>query len=124
MRNRSVLMAVFLLALAPLAAQAQTQSALTVVSSQPSGEVASLAEAAEIRVRFSEPMVPIGRIPDQVTAPFFAVRPAPAGSFRWAGPTILVFTPDPRVPLPLATRYEVTIATTATAVSGRRLERA
>src|SRR5712672_1899040 len=49
------------------AVPAGAQTALTVVSGQPSLEIASLAEAAEIRVRFSEPMVPIGRIPDQVT---------------------------------------------------------
>src|SRR5262249_13604884 len=44
------------------------------------------------------------------------------GTFRWAGPTILVFTPDPATPLPFATRFDVTIAATATAVSGRRLD--
>jgi hypothetical protein len=68
-------------------------------------------------------MVALGRIPDQVTAPFFSVRPAIRGSFRWAGPTILVFTPDPRTPLPFATRFDVTIASTAAAYSGHRLER-
>src|SRR5439155_12855393 len=97
---------------------------LTVVSGQPAGEIASLTQAAEIRVRFSEAMVPIGRIPDEVRAPFFSVRPAIAGTFRWAGPTILVFTPDPKTPLPNATRYDVTIDATATAVSGRTLARA
>lgn len=103
--------------------QARAQTALTVVSGQPTGEIASLAEANEIRIRFSDAMVPLGRIPDLVTAPFFSVRPAIPGTFRWAGPTILVFTPDPRTPLPLATRYEVTISTAATAESGRRLDR-
>jgi hypothetical protein len=111
-------------ALLAIPATARAQSALTVVTAQPSGEIASLAEAAEIRVRFSEAMVPIGRIPDQVTAPFFTVQPRIAGTFRWAGPTILVFTPNPATPLPTATRYDVTIAATATAVSGHRLERA
>src|SRR4029077_6974225 len=86
-------------------------------------EINSLAQANEIRIRFSEAMVPLGRIPDQVAAPFFTVRPAIRGSFRWAGPTILVFTPDPAVRLPFATRFDVTIAATATAVSGRRLAR-
>jgi hypothetical protein len=77
---------------------------LTVVSAGPTQEVANLAEANEVRVVFSEPMVTLGRIPDPV-------RP----------PTILIFTPDPKQPLPLATRFTVTIDTTATAVSGRRL---
>ena len=121
MRCRHLLLPAFLLALSAPALRAQ--SAMTVIGGQPTGEIASLAEAHEIRIRFSEPMVALGRIPDQVTAPFFSVRPATSGSFRWAGPTILVFTPDPRTPLPLATRYEVTIASSATAQSGRRLDR-
>lgn len=119
-RHRLLLLALPLL-LVPRALHAQ--SALTIVNGQPTGEIASLPEAAEIRVRFSEPMVPVGRIPDQVTASFFSVRPAITGSFRWAGPTILVFTPDPRTPLPYATRYDVTVDATATAQSGRRLAR-
>src|SRR5262245_2415256 len=124
MRARSVLL--FFLTVAA-AAPASAQTALTVVSAQPTGEISSLGQAAEIRVRFSEAMVPIGRIPDVVAVPFFTVRPAIAGTFRWAGPTILVFTPDPKTPLPFATRYDVTIAagpSGATAVSGRRLVRA
>ncbi|HJZ74931.1 MAG TPA: Ig-like domain-containing protein [Vicinamibacterales bacterium] len=105
------------------AASAQTEAPLSVVSAQPSGEIQSLEQAAEIRVRFSEPMVPVGRIPDTVTVPFFSIQPAVAGTFRWAGPTLLIFTPDPKKPLARATRYDVTIAAGATAVSGRRLER-
>ena len=111
------------LALSVAVGSARAQDALTVVTAQPTGEVASLEQAAEVRIRFSEPMVAIGRAPDQVTAPFVAIRPAIAGSFRWAGPTLLVFTPDPKQPLPTATRYDVTVAATATAVSGRTLER-
>jgi uncharacterized protein YfaS (alpha-2-macroglobulin family) len=102
---------------------AYAQDALTVANAQPTGELASLEQAAEIRIRFSEPMVPIGRLPEQVTAPFVTVRPAMAGTFRWAGPTLLVFTPDPTQPVPTATRYDVTVAVTAAAVSGRSLDR-
>src|SRR5215471_8611410 len=121
MCSRHVLLSAFLLAVS--AERLLAQNALTVISAQPNGEISSLPQANEIRIRFSEAMVPFGRIPDQVTAPFFEVRPAIAGSFRWAGPTILVFTPDPAVQLPFATRFDVTIAATATAVSGRRLDR-
>ena len=71
-------------------ASASAQTTLAVVSAQPTGEIATLAQADEIRVRFSEPMVPIGRIPDRVDAPFFSIRPAVTGTLRWAGPTILV----------------------------------
>src|SRR5690349_23955654 len=119
--KRSLLTLVFLLI---GVSAVRAQNALTVTSAQPTGEIASLAEANEIRVRFSEPMVPLGRIPEQVTAPFFSVRPTIKGTFRWAGPTILVFTPDPRTPLPFATRYDVTVESTATAASGHRLEHA
>ena len=121
MRYRHLLLMFVVCVLSASALRAQT--ALSIVSAQPNGEVASLAEANEIRIRFSEAMVALGRIPDQVDAPFFSVRPAIRGSFRWAGPTILVFTPDPRTPLPLATRFEVTIAATTAASSGRRLDR-
>src|SRR6266545_6252018 len=99
------------------------QTVLTVVAGQPTGELASSEQAAEVRVRFSEPMVPLGRLPEQVTVPFFSIRPALTGTFRWASPTLLVFTPDPKTPLPRATRYDVTIAGNAAAVSGRTLGR-
>src|SRR5262245_870198 len=118
--RHQILMLVLCLLTAPVL---RGQNALAVTSAQPNGEIAALAEANEIRIRFSEPMVPLGRIPDQVTVPYFTVRPAIPGSLRWAGPTVLVFTPDPRTPLPFATRFDVTIASTAVAVSGRRLER-
>ena len=66
-------------------------------------------------------MVTLGRIPDPVRPPFFRITPSVRGTFRWSGTTILIFTPDPKQPLPLATRFTVTIDTTASAVSGRRL---
>ena len=102
-------------------AQVTTTAGLTVVNAGPSGEIASLAEANEVRVIFSEPMVTLGRIPTVVRAPFFRISPALNGTFRWSGTTILIFTRDPKQPLPFATRYQVTIETTAIAVSGRRL---
>jgi uncharacterized protein YfaS (alpha-2-macroglobulin family) len=100
-------------------ALAQAARPLTVVSAGPSGELASLAEGNEIRVVFSEPMVTIGRIPSPVRAPFFRISPSVNGTFRWSGTTILIFTPSR--PLPYATRYDVTIDASATAVSGRTL---
>ena len=112
-----------LLGASPAVSLAQPAPArrLTIVSAGPTGEVANLAEANEIRIVFSEPMVELGRIPAEVRAPFVTIRPAMAGGFRWSGSTILIFTPDPKRPLPFATRYEVTVETTAIAVSGRRL---
>jgi uncharacterized protein YfaS (alpha-2-macroglobulin family) len=95
--------------------------ALTVVQSGPTGEIASLGEANEIRIVFSEPMVVLGRIPDPVAAPFVTIRPGISGTFRWSGTTILIFTPDPSRKLPFATQYEVSIDPAVTAVSGRHL---
>jgi uncharacterized protein YfaS (alpha-2-macroglobulin family) len=95
---------------------------LTVVSAGPTGEIDSLEEANEIRIVFSEPMVALGRIPQPVTAPFVAIAPAIAGgTFRWSGTTILIYTPDPKRRLPFATRYSVTVDSSAAALSGRRL---
>ena len=117
------LLAALVMSATPLGAQAPAGAgrALTIVSAAPDGEVANLAEANEIRVVFSEPMVTLGRIPAVVRAPFVRITPAIAGSFRWSGTTILIFTPETKPPLPLATRFTVTIDTTATAVSGRKL---
>jgi len=109
--------------ISPAAAQTSATQPLRIVSAAPEGEIASLAEANEIRVVFSEPMVTLGRIPADVTARFFRVSPAISGTFRWSGTTILIFTPDPKRPLPYATKYDVSVDTTAAAVSGRRLAR-
>ena len=94
---------------------------LTVVSTSPHDEVASLAEAGEIRVVFSEPMVSLGRIPADVRPSFFTISPALPGTFRWSGTTVLIFTPEPKYPVPYATTYQVTIAAGATAASGQTL---
>ena len=95
---------------------------LTVVKAGPVGEIASLAEANEIRVVFSEPMVALGKIPKVVAAPFFHMTPAVDGAFRWSGTTTLIFTPDPKTPLPYATQFDVVIDDTAKAVSGKKLD--
>lgn len=96
---------------------------LTILKAGPVGEVASLAEANEIRVVFSEPMVVVGRIPKPLVVPWFHSSPAIAGTFRWSGTTTLIFTPDSKTPLPYATRYTVNIDPAARALSGRTLDR-
>ncbi len=97
---------------------------LTIVKAGPVGEVATLAETNEIRVVFSEPMVVVGKIPKVVEAPWFHVDPQIKGNLRWAGTTTLIFTPDPKTPLPFATKYAVSIDADAKAVSGRTLGKA
>ena len=126
-RVRSVLLALCTIVLLAASAAAQapaTPGALTVVRTGPEGALATLAQANEIRIVFSEPMVTLGRIPSPVTAPFVRITPAIAGTFRWSGTTILIFTPDPKQPLPYATAYTVTVEASAAAVSTRRLARA
>jgi hypothetical protein len=93
--------------------------ALRIVSVGPVGETATLAEANEIRVVFSQPMVVVGKIPQPVTAPFFRIEPAVNGTFRWSGTTTLIFTPAKS--LPYATEFTVTVDRTAKSVSGDTL---
>jgi uncharacterized protein YfaS (alpha-2-macroglobulin family) len=99
-------------------AQSAPRAALRVVSSGPTGELQEKQDA-EIRVVFSEPMVAVGRVATNAKPSFFSMSPSVAGTYRWSGTTILIFTPSK--PLPRATKYEVRIAAGATAVSGRTL---
>src|SRR5437899_97121 len=97
---------------------------LTINKAGPVGEIAQLSEANEVRVVFSEPMVAVGKIPKIVEVPWFHVAPDVKGTFRWAGTTTLVFTHDPKKPLPFATKFDVTVDANATAVSGHSLGKA
>src|SRR6266481_1803730 len=94
---RKATFSILLMLVAATAAAANNN--LTVVKAGPVGEIASIAEANEIRVVFSEPMVVLGKIPKVVAAPFFHITPAVNGTFRWSGTTTLIFTPDPKTPL-------------------------
>src|ERR1051326_4641081 len=96
---------------------------LRIVRAGPVGEVRSLAEANEVRVVFSQPMVALGKIPKVVAAPFFHITPPVKGTFRWSGTTTLIFTPDPKTPLPFATRFDVTVDPAAKSVSGKSVDR-
>ena len=98
---------------------AAAQAPLRIVSTGPRAEVASATGANEVRVVFSEPMVALATVPARLRPPFFHISPAVAGTFRWSGTTILIFTPSK--PLPMATKYDVTIDAGTAAVSGRRL---
>jgi alpha-2-macroglobulin len=108
----------------PAAPAQRTSPSLSIVSTGPQGEIQNIAEAREVRIVFSEPMVALGAIPERVLPPYVHISPALPGTFRWSGTTILIFTPDPKRPLPYATTYEVTIDRAATAVSGRKLSKA
>ena len=109
------------LAAFPLRGFAQTpdRAPLRIVSAGPTGEVATIEDANEIRVVFSEPMVAVGTVPPKLKPSFFTISPAVAGTYRWSGTTILIFTPTRR--LPAATKYDIRIAAGTAASSGRRL---
>jgi alpha-2-macroglobulin len=106
-----------------LALSAFAADNLTITKVGPVGEVANLAEANEVRVTFSEPMVTLGKIPNPVTAPFFHITPSVPGSFRWAGTTTLIFTPEPQHPLPFATTFTVAIDPPVKSVAGHPLDK-
>src|SRR5437764_5106866 len=80
---------------------------VSIVKAGPVGELASLAEANEIRVVFSAPMVAVGKIPKNLTIPWFHISPDVKGTFRWSGTTTLIFTPSQQ--LPYATKYDVSV---------------
>src|SRR5438128_473441 len=113
--------AVLLLLAAAVSARAADK--LTIIKAGPIGEVATLAEANEVRVVFNEPMVVVGKIPKIVIVPWFHIAPAVKGTFRWSGTTTLIFTPDSKTPLPFATKYDVTIDASVKSVSGHTLDK-
>ena len=115
MRRTAVAFVLVFLAIPVLAA-----TGLRIVTAGPAGELTTLAQANEITVVFSEPMVVLGRIPSPVVAPFFHLEPAVKGTFRWSGTTTLIFTPDK--PLPSATEFTVTVDTKAKSVAGLTLD--
>ena len=123
LRRSLLALAVGLVFVGPAAAQTPVSaSALNVVSAGPTGEVNTIEQANEIRVVFSEPMVALGRLQENLRPPFFHITPNVNGSFRWSGTTILIFTPARR--LPFATKYAVTIDAGTAALSGRKLSAA
>ncbi|MBK5258401.1 MAG: Ig-like domain-containing protein [Thermoanaerobaculia bacterium] len=111
----------FFPALFLIATYASAANTLRVTTAGPVGEVATLREANEVRVVFSEPMVALGKIPEPVTAPFLRIDPPVAGTFRWSGTTTLIFTP--KAPLPFSKRFEVTVDASAKSVAGNTLDR-
>jgi uncharacterized protein YfaS (alpha-2-macroglobulin family) len=110
---------VVLLSVSTVAAAQPPRAPLRVASAGPTGELRLGEEGNEIRVVFSEPMVALATVPPRLKPAYFHVSPAITGTYRWSGTTILILTPAK--PLPLATKYDVTIDAGTTAVSGRKL---
>ena len=117
---RRLALACLLVTSSALVTHAQN-TALTVLEAGPTGPLAQLSDANEVRIIFSEPMVALGRVPSNPQIPWMTITPAMPGAFRWSGTTILIFTPDPAAPLPYATKYTVNVDASATSAAGKRL---
>lgn len=106
--------------LATLPASSQSP-ALRVVSASPTGGLGQLADADEVRIVFSEPMIELGTAPSGAAPKWIHVTPAAPAAFYWSGTKTLMFSPDASTPLPFATRFTVRIDGAATSVTGRAL---
>ncbi len=102
---------------------ANAQNTLQVVTVSPRGTAASPAESQRIVVTFNQPVVALSGLSDQpVTTGPFSITPAITGTFRWLGTSSVEFQPDK--PLPLATKFTVTIPAGLKAASGASLAQA
>ncbi len=81
----------------------------------PQNEVRS---ESEIRVRFSEPMVPVAAV-NTASLPKITIAPAVTGEWRWIDTRVVQFTVAPR--FAQATEYTVTVHAGIEAVSGAKL---
>ncbi|HEX5071114.1 MAG TPA: MG2 domain-containing protein [Vicinamibacterales bacterium] len=106
--------------LASAASLASQTAELTIVNAGPNGELQELPQALEIRIVFSEPMVPLGRVPSNPTPAWVHITPSIPGVFRWSGTSTLLFNPEQST-LPFGTKYQVTVDAGAESVAGRRL---
>jgi uncharacterized protein YfaS (alpha-2-macroglobulin family) len=93
---------------------------LVVQSAAPFGELTNGADANEIRIVFSEPMVALG---GPVTEPpaWLSIAPAIRANYYWSGSRTLIVSADPDQPLPLATRFAVRVAASARSTTGRSI---
>src|SRR5690606_9994803 len=97
----------------PLADQPPGTIALAPPQILPIDEV--LAES-EVRVRFTEPMIPVAAVGEAKTAPA-TITPNVPGTWRWIDTRVAVFTAAGKR-LPMATVFTVTVPAGTRAVSG------
>jgi uncharacterized protein YfaS (alpha-2-macroglobulin family) len=105
------------LAIAP---EALPTAGLTVVASRPHEVVGADARPT---ITFSRPVVPLMSVEEQkALAPPASLSPAVEGEWRWIGSASVEFVP--KVPLPFATRFTVTVPAGLKGVDGSKLEEA
>lgn len=120
MRARPLLLALAIVGADASGVLFSQERPLTVQSASPSGEVTQAADANELRIVFSEPMVALGGVVTEAPA-WLSIEPAVRASYYWSGTRTLIVSADPDNPLPLATRFVVRVAGTARSIAGRAI---
>ena len=94
---------------------------LRIVSANPRGDLSTAADAEQVRIAFSEPMIALGAPPLDTAPPWFHITPELRGAFYWSGTNTLVFSPDAAAPLPRPMMFTVRVDAAAAGVSGHTL---
>ncbi|MCX6565536.1 MAG: Ig-like domain-containing protein, partial [Candidatus Aminicenantes bacterium] len=98
------------------ASTGEIQGALGIVHAGPRGATAGVRESDEIVVVFDHPMAPLSERPFEDSTAVFKIDPVVDGSFRWMGTRTLAFIP--KVRLPYATEFKVTIPSGTRSLDG------
>ncbi|MBI3930006.1 MAG: Ig-like domain-containing protein [Armatimonadetes bacterium] len=94
---------------------------LEVVLASPQGRLESLDDSQAVTVAFNQPMTPLRPIPvDEPNGPL-ELDPSVPGRFRWKGTATLTFQPEK--PLPLGTKFRVTVRQGTKSWAGQVLEK-
>ena len=120
MRARPLLLALAIVGADASGVLLSQEQPLVVRSASPSGELTQAADANEIRIVFSEPMVALGGAVTEVPA-WLSIMPAVRANYYWSGTRTLIVSADPDEPLPLATRFVVRISASARSTAGRSI---
>ncbi|HKV98888.1 MAG TPA: MG2 domain-containing protein [Vicinamibacterales bacterium] len=122
MTRRIVLPCLLLAVIAQTTSHAARQAtSLAIVSHAPTGEIAQLADANDVRIMFSEPMIAIGSSAVVGQPSWITMTPAQNGHWFWSGTRTLIFSPDPDTPFPYATRYTVRMSAATVSLTGHTL---
>src|SRR5262245_12897126 len=106
------------LLVAALATAASSQERpLAIVSATPEGQLDVIDDASDIRIVFSEAMVPVGANSGQPS--WLSITPRINAQFYWVGTRTLIAAFDSHSPPRWSTEYTVQIAATARSISGK-----
>ncbi len=77
----------------------------------------------QLAITFSQPLKAMSQVADAEPSSFVTLTPQPKGAWKWAGTQTLLFNPEGGR-FPKATKYVVTVPTSATSLSGNKMEKA